>query len=560
MLTPPRSVSLRALVPHATFALTLAAAACSAGKTNDTNNGAPTDASAGDGAIHTDGGFAADLGVDEGADTYTYAPPTPQTVITAGTPSDAPTKFGGTASSDAGNAPSIVYPADGALIPPNMGTLEFHFLPGTGNTLFEIAFESPNIDLKVYTTCTPVGAGCVFSPDAAAWSKLTSATRGASMITWTVRGSDGTAGGAVGASASQKIGFAAEDIKGGLYYWNAGAGATMRYEFGVSGKNGEMYLNAMTAGVPTCIGCHELSRKGDKIVEGYSIPMPTGFNVYDVATRTPTIQKQGTGNFFAWAPDGTKLLASTGSTMVLLDGTSGAALPGGANQATMPTWSPDGSTIVYVRETAGQIPVGSPGVSQGQLMTLSWNGSTLLTGKTLVPYAGQNNYYPAFAPDSQLVAFNRSSQNSYDAPDAQVWVVKADGSGAPLQLSNASPSGGRGDSWPKWTPTVQQYQGHPLFWITFSSRRAYGLRLNTAAPTSSTPGTAQIWMAAVDPTLVAQGKDPSFPAFWLPFQDTGSGNHIAQWVLTVARKPCKTAADCNGGETCANSLCVPAIQ
>jgi TolB protein len=119
---------------------------------------------------------------------------------------------------------------------------------------------------------------------------------------------------------------------------------------------------------------------------------------------------------------------------------------------------------------------------------------------------------------------------------------------------------GRGDSWPKWTPSPQQYKGHPLLWITFSSRRAYGLRLNTALPTQSAPGTAQIWMAAIDPTRAWAGNDPSYPAFWLPFQDMASGNHIAQWVLKVARKPCASVTDCAGDESCSAGVCVPAIQ
>jgi hypothetical protein len=557
---PLRFASLRALgslTPHAAFAVTFAAAAvaCSAGKGDTSGTTTKPDGSVTD----DDAGFMADVGLSD-VDT-TKPPPKPQTVLAPGAPADAPTKFGGAA--DASRSPSLVYPADGVLVPPNMGTLEFHFMPGVGNTLFEIDFESADVSLKVYATCTPVGGGCIYSPDDATFKILAKAASGGDVVTYKIRGVDGASPGGVGVSGAQKISFPEENLTGGLYYWNAGAGATMRYEFGVSGKKGELFLNAAKAGVSVCVGCHELSRQGDKIAEGYSIPSPTGFNVYDVATKAATFKKAGTGNFFAWSPDGSRLLASTGDKMVLLDGNTGAQISGVATQAGMPTWSPDGSTIVYSREQmASPIATGKPGVSQGSLETLKWDGTTITKGKTIVPYGGTNNYYPAFSPDSNLVAFNRSpsNQNSYDAPDALVFVVKADGSGAPIQLSNASPSNGRGDSWPKWTPTVQQHRGHPLFWITFSSRRPYGLRLNTATPTTDAPGTAQIWMAAVDPTQIAAGKDPSFPAFWLPFQDITSGNHIAQWVLTVSRKPCKTVTDCAGDEACSSGLCVPAIQ
>ncbi|MGZ3451941.1 MAG: hypothetical protein ACXVEF_20190, partial [Polyangiales bacterium] len=92
-----------------------------------------------------------------------------------------------------------------------------------------------------------------------------------------------------------------------------------------------------------------------------------------------------------------------------------------------------------------------------------------------------------------------------------------------------------------------------LYWVTFSSRRAYGLR--TAAGK-----TAQLWMTAIDPAKAKAGVDPSGPAFWLPFQDVTSGNHIAQWVTKVERKPCSAAAECAAGETCTGGTCRPVIK
>jgi hypothetical protein len=84
-------------------------------------------------------------------------------------------------------------------------------------------------------------------------------------------------------------------------------------------------------------------------------------------------------------------------------------------------------------------------------------------------------------------------------------------------------------------------------WVTFSSRRDYGLRL---AGTNR----AQIWMAAIDPAK-AELTDPSHAAFWLPFQDIKTGNHIAQWAETVVRKGCQVNQDCPGGEFCDNGFC-----
>src|SRR5207248_1773546 len=56
-----------------------------------------------------------------------------------GLPVDPGSAFGGAAGT--GNKPDVVYPPDGVLLPPNLGKIEVHFMPGSGNQLFEISFE-----------------------------------------------------------------------------------------------------------------------------------------------------------------------------------------------------------------------------------------------------------------------------------------------------------------------------------------------------------------------------------------------------------------------------------
>jgi hypothetical protein len=89
-------------------------------------------------------------------------------------------------------------------------------------------------------------------------------------------------------------------------------------------------------------------------------------------------------------------------------------------------------------------------------------------------------------------------------------------------------------------------------WLTFSSSRPYGLRLGQFQQT-------QLWMVAFDPARAAAGMDPSFPPFWLPFQDIGSGNHIGQWSVTVVRPTCVGTGQstCAAGEVCFNGHCRP---
>jgi hypothetical protein len=324
----------------------------------------------------------------------------------------------------------------------------------------------------------------------------------------------------------------------------------MRYEFGVSGQKAETFMNASSAGASTCVGCHQLSRDGKKVAIGMDIPAPSPYKVFEVGTKKQVYaqggQFGGGANFFSFSPDTGKILTSNGVTIELHDAASGAPIGGAIANGAMPDWSPDGKRIVYAKGTPLPAGVSQPGVDKASLEILSFDGSMWQPGPTLVPFGGKNNYYPSFSPDGGWVVFNQSVGNSYDAKDATVWAVSAAG-GTPVKLATASTGG---DSWPKWAPVAQQYKSGQLLWLTFSSRRQYGLRLPAGQ-------TAQIWMTAFDPALAAQGKDPSYPAFWLPFQDMASGNHIAQWVLKVERKPCSTTGDCDPNEQCQGGTCEP---
>jgi hypothetical protein len=109
------------------------------------------------------------------------------------------------------------------------------------------------------------------------------------------------------------------------------------------------------------------------------------------------------------------------------------------------------------------------------------------------------------------------------------------------------------NSWPRFSPSHGTFRGKTLYWIAFSSRRAYGATLAGSADGSTPP---QIWFAAVtvNPSGSLSG-DPSFAPVWLPMQNsatpeiladggmsqtlggngTPTGNHIPQWVVSYVK-------------------------
>jgi hypothetical protein len=219
---------------------------------------------------------------------------------------------------------------------------------------------------------------------------------------------------------------------------------------------------------------------------------------------------------------------------------------------------------------------------------------------------GENNYYPGYSPDGQLIAFDRvpldntvsgltgcvsttpswtraCPNDSFSNPAARVMIMAAHSGATVVDLAalNGSPASSAqpfSNSWPKWSPFLQNYKGDKVLWIAFSSLRDYGLRVRNHQPGqqpcyagdsyedsgqghhSTFPSNCeqpQLWMAAIDVTkAVAGGGDPSRVAFWLPFQDITTHNHTPQWTQAAPGMPPPDAGAPGGPDS--GGTCIPA--
>jgi hypothetical protein len=503
-----------------------------------------------------------------------------------------------------------------------MNVIEVQFLPGANNTLFEIDFTNAGTTVTVETQCNAItnvqGAatgGCAYDLDPTVWGYVAHSNRGGSPVKVTVRAAPANLS-CVAASASINISFAQEDINGGLYYWqsaiyNGAAGKTggiFRYDFGVAGVAAVPFITPSSFNNGLCVGCHSLSRDGTRMTYGsddadaddeYGDLTGNLVNVGAVqpGKAVPVIGQCDPG-FQTFSHDHTKFLATDGTfaanpaAMTLLDGNTANVLgsaPSG-RQATHPDWSPDDSSVVF---SAGNFQYdhhfGDDHFTGGSLYTISYAApATWGAAQLLVQAQGaDNNYYPSYSPDGQFIIFNRASVadssggvDAYNNPDARIFVVPAVG-GTPVEFAKLDQAPNLTNSWPRWSPFVQTYQGKRLLWVTFSSTRDYGLRVqNSQAGTvqcypPDSPQNAcgagfngnchcvplgcqvnnytscngpfncplctqpQIWMAAVfvEQSEIGGGIDTSFNAFWLPFQDSTSHNHIPQWTQQVVISP-----------------------
>jgi hypothetical protein len=498
-----------------------------------------------DTGVRTDTGVVRDTGVPRDV----ISGPVDLVVRVGSAPADAPDRFTG-AEVPAIAAPEIVYPQNGTVIPPNLRGFEYQVRGPAGATLYEVTFRGGNGRVRVYSPCVAVGGGCAISINDAAMAGLAVASAGAEMQV-SVRAT--TAAG-IGRATAATLGVSGSDIRGGVYYWTVEgvANAIMRYEWGAGMGRSEQFVagNAFA-----CVGCHSLSRNGNRMNVGYNIPGPFTFvsRIMDVTARRVEYERND-GFFTAFSPDANLMLSSNAVGLQLLDMRTNAPVPGFPPlQGTHPDWSPDGARAVFAQPVPSA-PISAPGHSApANLVVMNYNSMTGRFGSTniLLLNRGENNYYPHFAPDSDWIIFNRSSGQSSSAPDARLWAVRASTGGEPVEFNIANSTGNLVNSWPRWAPFRDTYNGDAIYWFTFSSHRDYGLRLRNSAAMNAT---AQLWMAAFKISEGVARRDPSTPAFWLPFQSISGSNHIAQWTERVQRRTCGADMECAPGERCVSLM------
>jgi hypothetical protein len=453
--------------------------------------------------------------------------------------SDTPGLFSG-ATEDPTRAPTVVYPPQGVVVPRNLGDFEVHWTDASSNNVWEVSLQDTYVDLKVYV---PGGNGTGGGPDPSWMSFLPTewlaAVGNSESMTYQVRGADSTMPGTVGSAPPESVDLSNTAMNGGIYYWSTGGTGSdgegiWRHDMSKPQTPATAFYTGAQLTNPTqdaCIACHVLSSDGTKMAVTFQGGNGSADEI-DVASQT----FQGDTNYWNFAtytPDGTQLLAVEAGNLVVRDQATQTVIGSmtSAGWVTHPNLSADGTMLVYVRPTVMNCDWAFGG---GEIVTRTYDQASASFGaENVLLQNSMNNYYPSFSPDGQWIVFNQSTDNStsgaYNNPSATVWVIKSDGSQPPVELAAMNTSTANlTNSWPRWAPFAQSVGANmtPIYWITMSSKRDFGVRLvGKAQP--------QLWMSPFFPGQATMGMDPSAPAFWLPFQNIDSSNHIAQWTQQV---------------------------
>lgn len=412
--------------------------------------------------------------------------------LVAATPADAPAWFAA--------APDVpvtepLEPADGEVLPPDLGKLEIDFGADDADDVHELEITAPYLDVQVYALGVAGPRHLELLP--AEWTAVAHTALGglAQLVVRSTR----SGGGAPAHALSAKLGIADLPalplIFSGAPVDATGAATTQPALFCYAPATAavEPFVASAAGG---CVGCHvSISADGSRIAAAGSVDATGALAGMIVDTSARTIAASD-----AVLPWTTSAFDPSGALVTTYQNTGLLTIRDGATAvpittipeatlgeyASAPAISPGGGSLAYVVLTApGDTFVGTA------LHVRPWHVATASVGPAIELATAAGIEAPQFSPDGKWLLYSRTS--SIDSAVTQaIEAVRADGGAPPIDLT-VDPL----DGIPRWASPIASARAggnaaEPMAWIAFSSGRPIG---------AQTLGSHQVelWLAAFYP-------------------------------------------------------------
>ncbi len=427
--------------------------------------------------------------------------------------------------------PSWQYPENQTLFPARMTPPTFQWVKGSDAAFHLTLSRGADITVEVYTTQAE------YQPSPAVWLALGSDYTKAFDVKLEAKASLLAATPRRAADA-RAFRTADAQLSGDVYYFEYAVTPPAFQRLSLPDATAAA---PMMSGETSCRSCHTVSRDGSLVAFEFDAPDATNGIITSTGSAAVIPPKTSSlWNFATFDPTSTRLIGAKQGALVAYAVSNGEnlGLTNSATNATQPSWSPDGSTVAYIRRANGTEP--DHAFTASSLYAMSWDAKGQAFGAPGLLSAGEATTNraslsaPSWAPDSRYLAIGVGSNNY--GPTAMTLELVNAVSKARIALKNAASAGI--NQTPSFAPRAQG----GYYFLAFTSSRPYGHR-------GTTP---QVWVTAIDGSF-KDSDDPSHAAFWLPGQDTAGQSIMPQWAPTACNgrsASCTDTSQCCGGLTC----------
>jgi hypothetical protein len=395
---------------------------------------------------------------------------------------------------------SELEPGDGAVLPPNLATLDVALDPPAGDDVHDFEFLSPDLDLHVY------GSGGVATLNAAEWDAVSRTSLGKPVEL--IARSLATATPTTSHVVSAHMAVTDLQLASTVLFAGAHAGETPQiWCYDPTRASTQVWAPGAAAADLA------ISRDGRRIAAGLESPTASpaaSGTLLDVASRTAVVapsSQVGLWTDAAFQPDGSLMTANAG---VLTLRSAATALPVKNLtldvMASQPTVAHNGRALAYVDGAMDTTTTpASPQPTPQELAIRAWDPATATAGAslTLVPATdGVFVKYPDFSSDDRSIVY--SSVPAPTGAMGDIMVVPADATDDPFLVASGY------DMARFASPIKSAHSGYSepdqMVWIVMQSDRAIGGRDQTGVP--------QLWAVAYYPELGMASRP-----IYLPGQD-----------------------------------------